>query len=347
MTDRMAKTRRVLQLVHLLSDTGDGLTLDEIAAELSVNRRTAERLRDVVDEAFGLEVLTDDRRKRFRVPDGLRRIYTRPSAAEVAALQTEAASARARGSAQASQLESLLGKVKSALDDREKRRLDPDLDALVRLQRGRVVAGPLVPHEPEVLATIQGAILAGTCLEFEYRSDAVAEPNWRRIVPYGLVHGAIAYCVGKMPAREEEPVLFRLDRMSDVRASNRLGCAPDDWDLDAWLAGSFGIWREDAHDVVLRVSASEAARALEWRFHPRQTVEEGEGGTLIVRFRSGGLREIAEHLFTWGGEVAILAPDKPREVMRERLSAAEGALGEVRPELACCHEKHDEMRMQR
>lgn len=334
MTDRMAKTRRVLRLVHLLSDTGDGLTLDEMAAELEVNRRTAERLRDVIDEAFGLECVADDRRKRFRIPDGLRRIYTRPNAAEVAALQTEVAAARARGSAQADQLQSLLGKVKGALDNREKRRLDPDLDALVKLQRGRVAAGPLVPHEPKVLAAIQGAILAGTCLEFEYRADAAAEPKWRRVIPYGLVHGAIAYCVGKMPGRQEDPVFYRLDRMSEVRASNQLGCAPDDWDLDAWLAQSFGIWREDAHDVVLRVSASEAARAREWRFHPDQALEEGENGTLLVRFRSGGLREIAEHLFTWGGEVAILAPEALRAVMRERLAAGQGALPELRPEMA-------------
>ena len=77
MTDRMAKSRRLLRLVHLLADTVDGLTLDEMASELEVNRRTAERLRDVIRETFDLEELADDRRKRFRIPDGLRRIYPR------------------------------------------------------------------------------------------------------------------------------------------------------------------------------------------------------------------------------------------------------------------------------
>lgn len=182
----MAKTRRVLRLVLLLSDTGDGLTLDEMAQELEVNRRTAERLRDVIDEAFNLETVQNDRRKRFRIPASLRRVYTRPNALEVAALQTEVAQLRASGAAHADQLKSLLGKVKAALDDREKRRIDPDLDALVRLQRGRVVAGPLVPHEPEMLATIQGAILSATCLEFDYRAGPASEPRWRWVVPYGL-----------------------------------------------------------------------------------------------------------------------------------------------------------------
>ncbi|PZU16923.1 MAG: hypothetical protein DI591_05340 [Citromicrobium sp.] len=122
----MAKSRRLLRLVHLLAETGEGLTLDEMAAELDVNRRTAERLRDVIRETFDLEDVVDDRRKRFRIPDGLRRIYTRPNAAEIAALQTEVTTLKRKGAAHAPQLESLLGKVKAAFDDREKRRLDPE-----------------------------------------------------------------------------------------------------------------------------------------------------------------------------------------------------------------------------
>ena len=334
MSDRMGKFRRLLRLVHLLADSAEGLTLDEMAEELEVNRRTAERMRDVIAEAFVLEELADDRRKRFRIPDGLRRAYTRPNAAEVAALQTEVATLARKGAAHAPQLESLIGKVKAALDDREKRRIDPDLDALGRLQRGMHVAGPAVFVAPETVATIQGAILAGVCLEFEYRAEGADAPQWRRVVPYGLIHGGVPYLVGKMPGREEPPILFRLDRMSEPRASNQLGCAPEDWDLDVWLAQSFGVWREDEHDIILQVAPASAERARGWRFHPAQKLEEGEDGALLVRFRSGGLREIAEHLFTWGGEAAIVAPEELRTVMRDRLEAGKGALKHVRPEMS-------------
>ena len=105
-----------------------------------------------------------------------------------------------------------------------------------------------------------------------------------------------------------------------MRSSNQLGCAPEGWDLDEWLAQSFGVWREHAHDVVLQVAATSADRARGWSFHPTQEIEEAGDGDLLIRFRSGGLREMAEHLFTWGGEVAILAPEELREVMRERLA---------------------------
>lgn len=57
------------------------------------------------------------------------------------------------------------------------------------------------------------------------------------------------------------------------------------------------------------------------RFHPQQLIEQ-DGEEIVVRFYSGGLCEIAEHLFTWGGEVRIEGPEELREMMRERLSAA-------------------------
>lgn len=325
----MGKLRRALMLVHLLSESSEGLTLDEMARELGVNRRTAERLRDALREEFDIEERLDDRTKRFFIRESLRRAYTRPSAEEVAALQAEAAARRSEGSGHAAPLESLLAKVKSALDHRERARLAPDLDALVRLQRSRITAGPLLDATPAAIGTVQSAILAGSCVEFDYTPVDGEQPKWRRVIPYGLIHGPTTYLLGRFPPREgkpeQEPVFYRLDRMIDTRLSNHSGCAPDDWNLDVWLAGSFGIWREEDHDVVLRVGASAVDRARHWRFHPAQTFE-ADGDELLVKFRSGGLREIAEHLFIWGGDIRIVAPEALRNVMRERVLLALGSV---------------------
>ncbi|PEQ10309.1 WYL domain-containing protein [Novosphingobium sp. PC22D] len=325
----MGKLRRALTLVHLLSESSEGLTLDEMAHALGVTRRTAERLRDALREEFDIEERLDDRTKRFFIRETLRRAYTRPTAAEVAALEAEVAAAQTRRTGHAAQLESLLIKVKSALDSRERSRLAPDLDALVRLQRSRVVAGPALDPDPAVLAAIQGAILAGSCIEFDYVPEGASEAKWRRVVPLGLIHGPTTYLVGQFPIRHDrpvpDPVFFRLDRMTGARASNTPGCAPDDWDLDAWLAQGFGIWREEDHEIVLRVLPSAVEKAKRWRFHPGQQIEN-DGDELLVRFRSGGLREIAEHLFTWGGDIRIEAPEALRKVMRERVLLALGSV---------------------
>ena len=319
MTNRMSKLDRVLSLVHLLSDAGDGLTLDDMARELGVNRRTAERLRDLVSLHFDLEEWTDDRRKYFRIRGSLRRAYTRPTAAEIAALNAVALAERRQNATQAPLLESLLAKVKGALDESEKRRIDPDLSPLARLQRVRVPPGPAIEVDPAVLAAIQHAILTGTCVEFDYQSAEADEPQWRRVIPYGLIHGAITYLIGQIPGWDDDPITFRLDRMSDPQASDVFGEPPEDWDLDAWQAQSFGVWREEDYDIVLRVLPDGVQRARNWRFHPNQVLEE-DGDCLIVRFRAGGLWEIADHVFTWGGDVEIEGPKELREVMRSKIA---------------------------
>ncbi|WP_394269544.1 helix-turn-helix transcriptional regulator [Qipengyuania sp.] len=328
----MAKLDRLLGLVHALSETTEGLTLDEMAERLGVTRRTAERMRDIIARHFDLDELADDRRKRFLIRDSLRRVYTRPTAAEVAALQAEVDGQRAAGrAARASQLASLLAKVKGSLDDREKRRIDPDLDALARIQRTMVTAGPIATVAPETVTVIQSAILAGRCVEFQYATEERPEPRWRRVIPYGLVHGPLTYLLGKIPGRDDQPVYFRLDRMTEAMVSEALGCAPEDWNIDAWLAESFAVWRDEKYDVVLRVRAPSVPRARGWRFHRLQQIEELAGGELRIRFTTGGMRELAEHLFTWGGELAIEGPDALIAVMRERLEAAHAMLNETEP----------------
>ena len=323
MTERMAKLDRLLALVHALSETTEGLTLDEIAERLGVNRRTAERMRDIIARHFDLDEVPDDRRKRFLIRDSMRRVYTRPTAAEVAALQAEADGRRLAGQlARAEQLAGLLAKVKGALDDREKRRLDPDLEALARLQRTIVAAGPVAAVAPQTITIVQGAILTGRCIEFHYATDERPEPRWRRVIPYGLVHGPLTYLLGEMPGRNKKPVYFRLDRMTEPALSETLGCPPDDWDIDAWLGESFAVWRDEKQDVVLRVPAYSARRARSWRFHRHQQVEELADGGLRISFSSGGMRELAEHLFTWAGELTIEGPEILVTTMRERLAAA-------------------------
>jgi proteasome accessory factor B len=330
MTNRLSNLDRTLKLVHALSESIEGLTLDEMAHLLSVNRRTVERIRNVILMHFDLDEAVDGRTKRFRIKDSPGRAYTRPNSSEVAALQAVVEAGRREGTANTQALEKLLSKVKMAFDSGERRRIDNDLDLLTRLQRSRVAAGPAVIASPEDLTTIQSAVLASHCVDFDYQPEWADEPSWRRVVPYGLIHGPITYLLGKMPDRDDPPYTFRLDRMTNVRECDLVGYPQDDWDLDCWIAESFGIWHEDAHDIVLRVQPWAVERARAWRFHPQQQFAE-DGETLLVRFRSGGLLELANHLFLWAGDIAIEAPNDLIELMRQRLTVAQNL---VRPNLS-------------
>ncbi|MNN99314.1 hypothetical protein D3C81_2189180 [compost metagenome] len=46
----------------------------------------------------------------------------------------------------------------------------------------------------------------------------------------------------------------------------------------------------------------------------------------MVRFRASGMRELAWHLFSWGEQVTIEAPQRLKAVMAGELAAAGRAL---------------------
>ena len=59
-----------------------------------------------------------------------------------------------------------------------------------------------------------------------------------------------------------------------------------------------------------------------WLFHPSQSIQHENDGALTVRFRAGGLREMAWHLFVWGDAVTIVAPEDLKAMMLDCLEAS-------------------------
>ena len=119
---------------------------------------------------------------------------------------------------------------------------------------------------------------------------------------------------------------FRLDRMSAVEAQDGFAPPPPEFDLSVFASQSFGIYQDEIEDVTLRVSPQGAAEARGWRWHPTQTLEDQPDGGVMVRFRASGMRELAWHLFTWGDQVTIIAPQRLKAVMAGELDAARRAL---------------------
>ena len=114
--------------------------------------------------------------------------------------------------------------------------------------------------------------------------------------------------------------------MSHVAPQEGMAVPPADFDLGVFASQSFGIYQDEIEDVVLRIAPEGAAEARGWRWHPTQSFEDQSDGGVIVRFRASGMRELAWHLFTWGEQVQILAPERLKAVMAGELAAAGRAL---------------------
>ena len=91
----------------------------------------------------------------------------------------------------------------------------------------------------------------------------------------------------------------------------------EDFDLRAFAARSFGAFQEEPCDVVWRFAPAAVSTARSYVFHPTQELEERDDGSLVVRFRAGGLKEMAFHAFTWGGLLEVLEPKELRTLVRD------------------------------
>jgi len=329
---RHEKAGRLLELARLLASTAEGLTLDEIAERLGVGRRTAERMRDAVREVFPqLEEVEDPPTRRFRIPAGLDGLFQAPTAEELAALASAAETFSGQGaSARAAALRSLEQKVLSATRAAARRRLAPDLEALLQAETIAVQAGPRPFEDEAVLAAIREALKAASTLSFRYEGGS--QPGRvREVTPFGILFGRANYLVAA--EGEGGPRNWRLDRMREVAPTGRPASRPEGFSLQDYADESFGIYQDDTEDVALRILPASAEGALRWRFHSDQRLEPQPDGSVIVRFRASGMRELAWHLFTWGDQVQVLAPPRLRAILVEQIELARNAhaTGSVAP----------------
>ena len=318
---RHEKASKLLELARLLASNAEGLTLDEMAERLGVGRRTAERMRDAVREVFPqLEEIDDPPTRRFRLAGGLDSLFQTPDADEMAALRnaTEAL-ARDGAGVRAEALKSLEQKVLTSMRQSARRRVAPDMEALVQAETIAVHAGPRPFEDAAVLGAIRSALKSLTAVRFKY--DGGSTPGREReVTPFGVLFGRSNYLVAAEAGRE--PQTFRLDKMRQVEDSGRYAPPPEGFSLQDFADSSFGIYHDAVEDVVLRIDASRADDALNWRFHKSQMVTRLEDGRIEVAFRSSGMRELAWHLFTWGDGVEVVAPDSLRTELVDQLEAA-------------------------
>lgn len=319
---RHAKAALLLDLARALASTAEGLTLDEMAQEIGVGRRTVERMRDALRDLFPqLEEIEDPPTRRFRIPAGLDALFQTPDAEELGALRAAAEHFRVGGArGRAAALARLETKVLSAMRAPARRRLAPDLEAMLQAEAIALSPGPRPFEDEGVLRQVREAIVSLRRLSFTYMGGST--PGRRReVTPLGLLFGRSNYLLAA-EGEGGDPRTWRLDRLSEVAVLDRPAAPPVDFSLAAYVDRSFGIYQDEVEAVRLRVRPHGAEEALGWRFHSTQEITPQSDGAVLITFRASGMRELAWHLFSWGDKVEILGPQRLKDIMAEQLRLA-------------------------
>ncbi len=309
---------RLKDIVHLairLQGSRGGVTLDDIQADFHVSRRTAERLRDAVEWAFGpLETVPkDDNRRHWRLrSDALRRLIA-VSAEELAELAGAAGALERAGlDTRAATLREIARKVRASLSSDTLDRIGANVEALILAEGLAMRAGPRQRLDAGLLTLLREAVVTCRVVEFRYFAQATGQRSRQSVQPYGLLHGNRAFLVGRTDWAGG-PRLWRLANMNNTRLTGERFERDPAFDLRAYAKLSFGTFQEKPVEVVLRFQPRAARDAAAFLFHPDQAVETNGDGSVTVRFTAGGVDEMCWHLFTWGDSVTVEKPERLRK----------------------------------
>ncbi len=318
---RFERLENLLRLAIRLQGVRGGLTIADIEDEFNVSRRTAERMRDAVEEAFGpLETVdadTGDRRKHWRLqsPDLLQ--FIRVSPEELAELEAAAGSLDRAGLAErAGGLRELAAKLRAVSRGHSPEEFESALEAHMEAEGLAMRPGPKQNLEEGLLPLVRDAIKARRTIEFDYLSRSTGQRSRQRVQPYGVLYGNRAFLVGRTDWANDTR-LWRLANVSKARIADEAFERDPAFDLQGYAERSFGTFQEEPVEVALRFDTCAAPDARAFQFHPGQTVVENGDGSLTVRFKAGGIEEMFWHLVTWGGSVTVEGPAGLRRRLAE------------------------------
>lgn len=317
---RFEKASIIIKLSRLLAGTAEGMTLDEIATTCCVSRRTAERLKAIVENLFPqMEAIADGPKLRFRITGGLDRFLQAPTSDELAELDAARKALERNGSSGRAALLSSLGhKIEAALRPAEKHKLAPDIMALTMTTEYVSQVGPKPLVDPQILEQVRTSLKSGSQLTFSYGHKSNSQ---RTVSPWGILYGRAYYLVGPAEGKDQ-PAIWRFDKIKSLFLHGQAVLPPEKWSLSEFAARSFGVFQEKEQRIILRFTPESAPDASRFLFHHTQTLTPQQDGSLIIEFIACSSREIANHLFTWGTAVEIIEPKSLRKELCDMLSTA-------------------------
>ena len=304
---RYARQEDLLRLALMMQSSATGVCIADIESEFAVSRRTAERMRDAILRAYPQleERLEEGGQKFWRFPPGALGRMEEPTLDELAAGHRALALAKREGDlATADALAALLIKVQAMFRAERRRIIAADLEAQLEADGVAFRPGPRERISPPILSALREAILAGVMITADHRARGTG------LLSQGTQLGPIAMLFGQgrqyllaYSAYQDDLRLFALAGFEKITLTNTPYTRPTGFDLQDWLAESFGIWREPPLDVEWRFAPDVAAEAATYAFHPKQTTKALPDGTLLVQFRAGGRQEMDWYLARWGDAV--------------------------------------------
>jgi predicted DNA-binding transcriptional regulator YafY len=292
------RTARLREIESLLLLSAAGMTAQELADALEVDRRTI--YRDV-------EFLCDQGVPLWQ-ENGRFGIIRSHYVANIRLSFQEAIALVLAGLLLARTIDDRNPHVAAAL-----RKLAPILPGSLsaHLERAAIRVQQYTENRPQaaVLEAVAEGWGTGHQVKIGYRSPRSGTLRQRIISPYALEPTPSGIYVIGHDSWSDDIRTFKLDRLESAQLLNKRFTIPADFDLEARLASGWRIMAGDeVNEVALRFAPEVKAQVQERQWHPSQTLEELPDGRCLLRVQVAEPLEMKPWIRSWGAQVEVVAP---------------------------------------
>ncbi len=306
-----SRNERLRQIEILLYRAPDGLPVADIAEKLGVGRSTVYRDLDLLREN-GVPLWHKE--GRFGILHDQYLATIRLNFNEAMALFIAARLLARYADEHNPHVASALDKLSAALPEPVATHVAQTAQALrQRPTDDRAVA---------VLEQITRAWAERRFVRLWYRSPRSGELRRREVAPYFLEVSGPAYSCYLIGYDKWAEGLrtFKLDRLERAQMLDEGYHIPAHFDANAYLSDAWGIMRGgQPTEVVLQFSPQVASLVKERTWHPSQSLDDLQGGGVLLTVRVADPREMRPWIRSWGADVQVLEPPELRAEMIDQV----------------------------
>ena len=316
----MDRYERILSLHRILKTSRYPVTVVRLQEELECSRATVYRdlafLRDALmapvvgdgDAGFRYDAAEADR---FELP-GL----WLTSDELYALLAAQQLLSRSGGGVLSSALAPLQSRIDKLLDEHSSGKRWP-------MERVRVIPHRGRRMDEHAFRTVCSAVLQRKQLAFEYRARSTDEKTRRTVSPQRITHYRDNWYLDAWDQEREALRSFSVDRIGSARVLDADAKDVEESQLDAHLAGSYGIFSGAPKGVATIVFSAKAARwVADEHWHSQQEGRYLPDGRYELKVPYSAARELLMDVLHYGSDAEIVSPPALREQARSLLALA-------------------------
>ena len=295
-----------------------GLCIEDIQNKFECSRRSAERMRALLFDLFPDKIeevnRSDDKKKYWRFVKGAMNALISFTADDFANL--EYLKSLSNDENKQKELDELIAKIKALTPQKNLRKLDTDVSAILESEGFAVRQYSRVKADLKILEQLRCAMLSFKKIRFDYPIND--ETKIITLNPYGLVIADKYYLVGfndYVNALRQ----YKVDKICNLSILEEYFEKDEKFSLTDYCNNSFGVYQEKPIDITLEFDKSVTEDVLNYNFHPTQKMKRLENGNIQVKFTSGGTYAICQELFKWGCNVKIRKPVELEEYYKTYL----------------------------